>query len=210
MTIKNNIVKILIVLLGVAILSIVLLNRRANKLRDDAERMSFNFSIANQQITRWRTVEGNYVARQEALELKAKELEKVKDSSIIALHNIIKKQGVKVKNLEYELSIESGLQIDTIVEVKVDTIDRYIRQMIDSIEIGDLKLRHMLFLKGDKYYGKFTASYTPTLYVGISTYKDAWRFKNIFHRRDVKYQCIVTTSDSLLKPKSMQIIKLDK
>lgn len=176
----------------------------------NAERMTNNFDIAKGQIIHWTNDSKQEVYAREALELKANELSNAADSSIQLLTKIIRQQGVKIKNLDYELSIESGLQIDTITNVRVDTVNRIIQQYVDSIEIGDLHIKHLLFLKGAGYKGRFIASYTPTLYVSLSSYKDKWKLMNLFHKRDVKYKCLVTTSDSLLKPKAIEVIKLIK
>lgn len=150
---------------------------------------------------------GDTITSMQITQLTKDELLTTNNIKINELTDKIKQQNVKIKNLEYALGIELGFESDTVVVISIDTVDRLITQYVDSIFIGDFKLirkQNINVLKS-----KYTISYTPTLYVAISHYKiGKWKLKNILHKRDIGYKVTVTSSDKMLKPKDITIVKL--
>lgn len=128
------------------------------------------------------------------------------DAKIQKLLKTTKDQDIKLKNINYLLSIESGLQIDTTVITRVDTVSELIIQRLDSLEIGSFKLRRIQL---NDFNPKYKISYTPTLTATIYDYKIGhWKLKNLFIKRPIGYKLNIVASDSLLKPTDVKIFKL--
>jgi len=133
-----------------------------------------------------------------------------KDVQIQTMTEKARRQGLKIKDLEYLVSIGGDFNMDSIVPIVLDTVhftrDNYI--YIDSISVGDFRLKRTQAINSLESH--YNINYTPTLYLSISHYKDGpWRVRNIFHKRDIRYRATITSSDNLLKPKELKIIKVD-
>lgn len=202
----NILVTVLCILFGtITLLSI----KSCNKKNSVINRLNNNIKANEIGITYWKNKYGTIISTSMVKEVTTKELLKSKDSKVKELLDKVSKQSVKIKNLEYILNIETGLQIDTLTEIRIDTVDRYITNYIDSLSIGDFHLKRIQQV--GTLTSKYKIEYTPTLFVSVEHYKDGkWKLRNLFHRRDIRYKVNVNTSDNLLKPHEVTILKITK
>jgi hypothetical protein len=177
--------------------------------KETIRRLEHNELVGNINTKIWTNKYGEVVAEGLAREMTNNEIINSKNKSINILTDKVKQQGIKIKNVEYQLSIALGLSIDTLIITKHDTIikdGKVIVNNVDNLTIGDFKLVRTQQVNTNNSH--YEISYTPTLYISISHYKEGkWRLRNLFHKRDVRYKATITTSDSLLKPKEIIVIK---
>ena len=180
------------------------------RYKREINRLQFNLKVSNVGTTIWKNKFNDFVAEASASQMKLGEIIKSNNEEIQTLVTKSKQQGIKIKNLEYLVSIGSDFNMDSIVPIVLDTVhftrDNYI--YIDSISVGDFRLKRTQLINSLESH--YNISYTPTLYLSISHYKDGnWKLRNIFHKRDIRYKATVSSSDNLLKPSNIQIIKAE-
>jgi hypothetical protein len=193
-----------IILLGMSIRTCT----RIGNYKDTISRLEGNVIARDIAMVQMVNDYGDTITSMQITELTKNELLNSNNIKINELTNKVKQQGVKIKNLEYQLGIELGFESDTVVVISIDTIDRTIVQYVDSIFIGDFKLIRKQDV--DVLKSKYSITYTPILYISISHYKEGkWKLRNLFHKRDIRYKVSVSSSDNMLKPKDITIIKVN-
>jgi len=181
-----------------------------SKYRATIDRLEYNVKVNDTKVKVWTNKFGEVVAEKSALMLTQNEFKNSTNEKIETLKSKLKANDVKIKNLEYALSVEVGFDADSIVPIITDTLrindSVFVVQRLDSLVIGDFKLTRYEINNTSDY--KIT--YKPTLYIAISHYKNGkWKLRNLFHRRDIRYKATVSSSDDMLKPKDIQIIKVN-
>lgn len=180
------------------------------KYKTTIDRLEYNTKVSDTKLKVWTNKFGDVVVEKSALMLTQNEFRNSTNETINTLKSKLEANGVKIKKLEYALSVETDFNADSIVPIITDTLHTndsvFIVQRLDSLTIGDFKLIRVELNNASHY----NISYKPTLYIGISHYKDGkWRLRNLFHKRDIRYKVIISSSDKMLKPKDIQIIKID-
>ena len=203
---KFNLMFVLIVAVVTLSVAFAVALGRIHTLHTTIATLNNNITVMGEHTKFRIDKQGKTIAERNALELTSEQLRNSSDSTIQVLNKNIANQGVKIKNLEYAISVKTGMRIDTTVITRIDSVDRLHIQYIDTLNIGDFHLRRSQEV--GHMESKYAITYTPTLYITIERYKEgSWRIRNLFHRRPIRYKTTINSSDKLLAPKEILIVK---
>lgn len=190
------------------VLTIILLAFKLYNSNQEIKRQLGNYNAQVYATQFWQTKNGENVARTALINLTSRELKYTKDKEIVELKTVAKNAGIKIRKLEYMLSIKADTVfiIDSIPVEKVLINDRWV--YIDTLNIGDLHIKRVQDV--ELMTAKYEVKYNPTIYVYVSWSKeDKWRLKNLFVPRTKTYFVDVITKDKLLNVTGVKAVVKD-
>lgn len=212
---KDNIKIALGIIILLLVMAVVILSMRWRAAHKEKERVISNIAAMSTETKILLNNDSITIAEKDRLLLTQDEIIDNQDLSIQALVSNLKSNNIKLKNTESALfaqivlnkSLKSKVTIDTVYsELSLDSIPQMNLVERDTASIGSLQIIRAYVLGADS--ADYKVSYSPKVYVTISTYKDGkWKVKNIWKWRTKVTKATVNTDDKFFSPTEVLYIE---
>ena len=191
--------------------AISILTSKVKELKEDNVRLESNYTAQTDSVHKWVTKYGDLVSENIAEKLKVNEILGSRDKEIIKLKNYVDRLGIKIKNLEFMLSIGIDSNVDTTANVQILYLPGETKyETFDTLRIGESYIyrRH---LSGDSL-AKYKIHLGGSLYVFYEGGKKQgkWKLRNLFIWRKKLPIISITSDNSLLNIKDMKLVVIEK
>lgn len=212
---KDNIKIALGIIILLLVMAVVILSMRWRAAHKEKERVISNIAAMSTETKILLNNDSITIAEKDRLLLTQDEIIDNQDLSIQALVSNLKSNNIKLKNTESALfaqivlnkSLKSKVTIDTVYsELSLDSIPQMNLVERDTASVGSLQIIRAYVLGADS--ADYKVSYSPKVYVTISTYKDGtWKVKNIWKWRRKITKATVNTDDKFFSPTEVLYIE---
>lgn len=201
---------LLLIIVGLGI-STKLLYNKVELLTYLKNKMENNWISEVRNTWHWKTKYGNEVASSIAQIQTKDEIINSKDIEIKKLTENAKKLGIKIKDLQYMLSINFDTIIDTVVHTHIvsvpgETEVRY----YDTLYIGNSAIYHMFDMNDSTSHYRMEMAGTLYVYYEPGKKEGKWKIKNIFVARKRLPIISVTSDNPLINLKGVKMVIVDK
>lgn len=175
------------------------------------ERMENNWVSEMRNTWHWKTKYGNEVASSIAQMQTKEEIINSKDKEIKKLTETAGKLGIRIKDLQYMLSINFDTIIDTVVKTSVVSIPGEPQvKYYDTLYIGNSAIYHTFNLNDSTSHYRMEMAGTLYVYYEPGKKEGKWKIKNIFVARK-RLPVISATSDNpLINLKGVKMVVVRK
>jgi len=201
---------LLFIIIGLGVTSKVLYNK-VEMLSFLKEKMVNNWISEIRNTWHWKTKYGNEVASSIAQMQTKEEIINSKDAEIQKLTENAKKMGIRIKDLQYMLSINFDTIIDTVVHTHIVSVPgepevRY----YDTVYVGNSAIYHMFNPNDSTSHYRMEMAGTLYVYYEPGKKEGRWRIKNIFVARKRLPIISVTSDNPLINLKGVKMVIVGK
>lgn len=170
-----------------------------------------NFALQLLDARHWKSKYGNLVVSSVSQSLGYEDAIYSKDEEIERLTKYADKLGIKVKDLQYLLSIQCDTIVDTVIKTRIVSVP----------EVAEVRYHDTLYLGNSAVYRVMNADDSTSHYIAelggtLNVYYEPeqkqgkWRIKNLFVAREKRPVISISSGNPLISYKNVKLVVVEK